>query len=197
MYKQASPPPSTFAHHAVQRAIVVGIAGSGKTTFAQHLAVAFGLCHAELDALYWDAQWMPAPTEVFRERVRFRLQSASRWVIDGNYSRTRDLTWPLANTILWLDYSLPRILWQLWWRTWQRIGMRQVLWNGNRETFHSQFLDRNSLFRYVIHNYRRKQVIYHSLFADPTYAHAQRLRFTRPATAALWLHEQSQESNKA
>src|SRR5579871_6058918 len=91
---------------AAHRIVVVGSTGSGKTTLARHLACRLHLAHVELDALHWDANWVPAPTPIFRERVDAAL-SGPAWAVDGNYSKVRDIVWPRADTVIWLDYPLP------------------------------------------------------------------------------------------
>ena len=47
------------------RIVVVGVTGLGKTTIARQLASLFYLPHIELDALYWEPNWTPAPVEEF------------------------------------------------------------------------------------------------------------------------------------
>ena len=73
-----------------QRISIVGTSGSGKTTLAQKIAKTCELPHVELDRLQWEPNWTAAPANVFQERVSQALQS-DRWVVDGNYSKVRDL----------------------------------------------------------------------------------------------------------
>jgi energy-coupling factor transporter ATP-binding protein EcfA2 len=91
------------------RVVVVGATGSGKSTFAQRLAVRLGAEYVEVDELFWDAHWTEAAPEVFRARVE-RATAGPRWVVAGNYGRVRDLLWPRADTIVWLDYAFPLVL---------------------------------------------------------------------------------------
>lgn len=109
-----------------QRIIVVGTSGSGKTTLALWLGRHLGIPHVELDALHWEPHWTEAPLEVFRERVVVAL-AGERWSVDGNYSDVRDLVWPHAETLVWLDYPLFIILWRLMRRTIGRILSHQEL----------------------------------------------------------------------
>src|SRR5687768_1581665 len=120
---------------------VTGTTGSGKTTMARNLALKLGVPHVELDALHWDPNWTEASNEVFRERTSTAL-SCDEWVVDGNYSAVRDIVWSRANLIVWLDYSLPVILAQLWRRSMRRLLSQEELWNGNRESFRTLFLSR-------------------------------------------------------
>ena len=121
----------------MQRLVVVGTSGSGKTTLARRLAAALAVPHIELDALHWEANWQEAPVEVFRERTRAAVAAAA-WAADGNYSVVRDIVWSRADTLVWLDYALPVILWRLLIRTARRVAWREELWNGNRETWAAQ-----------------------------------------------------------
>src|SRR5687767_12884147 len=87
----------------MQRVLVVGTSGSGKTTFARRLAAATDGVHVELDGLFWDAGWQEADIATFRERAMVAL-AAPRWVACGNYwSKLNDLTWARADTVIWLD----------------------------------------------------------------------------------------------
>ena len=74
----------------MQRVSVIGVTGSGKTTFAASLAARLRVPHVELDALHWEPNWTMAELDVFRRRVA-RQVSADGWVIDGNYAKVRDL----------------------------------------------------------------------------------------------------------
>lgn len=136
---------SPSASTRLQRIVVVGVAGSGKTTLARQLARQLGLPHVELDALHWEANWTQAPLPIFRERVAQAL-SGDSWVTDGNYSSVRDITWGRADTVVWLDYNLQTILTRLIWRTIRRSFTREELWNGNRESLVGSLLARDPGF---------------------------------------------------
>jgi DNA helicase HerA-like ATPase len=91
-----------------RRLIVIGTSGAGKTTLAKTLASLLGSPFVELDALHWDPNWTPAPPETFRARVA-AATAGERWVVDGGYSAVRDLLWPRADTLIWLDYPIRSI----------------------------------------------------------------------------------------
>ena len=77
-------------------------------------------------------------------------------MVDGNYRAVRDLIWPRADTVVWLDYSLPLILARLTRRTFGRGLRRTELWNGNREQLWWHFLPWDkSLYFWAVKTHRR------------------------------------------
>ena len=169
-----------------RRIAVIGTTGSGKTTLARALSQRLHIPHVELDSLYWEPDWGEATLPVFRERVREALQGAA-WVVDGNYSKVRDITFGLADTVVWLDYGLPVMLWRLLRRTLRRILWREELWQGNRETWRGAFWGRDSLFWWLLTTYRRRRREYSVLFSQSEYAHLVKVRLRSPGEAKLWL----------
>lgn len=169
-----------------RRIAVVGSTGSGKTTLAGLLADELNLKHIELDALHWEADWSAAPMARFRQRVTDAL-AADDWTIDGNYSKVRQIIWAQADTIVWLDYAFPLIMWRLFRRTMLRIVRRELLWGTNRESIRIHFFSRDSLFWWAIKTYRRRRREYSDLFGRPEYAHLIRIHLTSPRETNAWL----------
>ncbi len=112
-----------------KRVVVIGSTSSGKSTLAKRMAEQFTLNFIELDALHWEPNWHEAPDEVFRTRVD-EATRAEHWVVAGNYPRAREIVWPHAEAVIWLDYSFPRVFWQLTVRTFRRGVLQEELWNG-------------------------------------------------------------------
>ncbi len=168
------------------RIVVVGITGCGKTTTALRLASILSVPHVELDSLHWMPNWVMAERDVFRARVAQAL-SGPCWVTDGNYSKARDLIWGRATAIIWLDYPLPVIMWQLFRRTIRRVVTREVLWNGNRETLGGAFLSQDLLFLWALQTYPIYRQEYAYAFADPANAHRKLVRLRSRRETAAWL----------
>lgn len=140
--------------------------GGGKTTLASRLARLKGVPHIELDALNWEPGWQEAPLEVFRERVGGAVAS-EEWVVDGNYSKARDLIWPRAETVIWLDYPLRIVAWRTLARALRRIRSGEELWGtGNRETIRNIFFSRDSVLWWKIKSHHRRRKDYARLLAD-------------------------------
>ena len=173
----------------MRRVVVVGTSGSGKTTIARRLAALLGVRHIELDSLHWERGWVEAHPENLRRRVEVALGD-DRWVVDGNYSAVRDLIWPKADTLIWLDYSLPRVMWQITSRTAHRIITREELWSGNREGLGAAF-SRHSIIWWAFSTYRKNRRKYTGLASAPEWEHLTWIRHRSPGETTAWLAELS------
>jgi len=171
---------------ARRRINVVGTTGSGKTTFARALAERLELPCIELDALFWKPNWEQTPDEEFLPLVD-EATRGERWVLDGNYSRTRPITWPRAESVVWLDYSFPRVFTQLLRRTLSRALSGDELWPGCRETLRGSFVSRDSILLWCLQTYWRRRRNYPKLIAASEHAHLQFIRLRSPRRARKWL----------
>jgi adenylate kinase family enzyme len=175
----------------MRRVIVVGPAGSGKTTLAHALGSACDLPHTELDALWWNPGW----TEVGREEFRRRLApvvARDRWVVCGNFFSvgSRDLAWPRADTIVWIDLAKWRTIGRIVLRTIRRSRSGVELWpgTGNREHLRG-VLGRDALLRFAWRAYPKYRDRYSVIREDPQLAHLTVIRLGSPRTVRAWLEE--------
>jgi adenylate kinase family enzyme len=83
----------------MQRVLVLGGPGSGKTTFAARLGTVLGLPVVHLDAHFWQAGWRESPRPEWAARVA-ALAAGDRWVMDGHYAGTLALRARRADAIL-------------------------------------------------------------------------------------------------
>ena len=167
------------------RLVVIGVSGSGKTTLARQIAGTLDLPQVELDTLYWEANWQAASRPVFRGRVQ-EATAGDAWIIDGNYSQSRDIIWSRATHRAWLDYGLATAMGRVLWRTVCRLFSQQELWNGNRESIRGIF-GRDSIVWYAFASHRRHRKRYLALLAGEESKHLTVYRFNRPQEASNWL----------
>jgi adenylate kinase family enzyme len=90
----------------MERILVMGSSGSGKSTFARRLSGITGIPMVSLDALYWRPGWMASDAKEFEKRVT-EAAGRPRWIMDGNYtSHGGEMRRSIADGVIWFD--LPR-----------------------------------------------------------------------------------------
>jgi adenylate kinase family enzyme len=167
------------------RILVIGSSGSGKTTLGRRLAAALDLKQVELDAVNWQPGWhalhLNDPNE-FRRRAA-EATDCEHWVCDGNYSVLREVLWPRATHVVWLDYDRRVIMARVIRRSIVRAIDRRELWNGNFEDWRKRTHASHPI-RWSWDNWARVRARYEALLADPAYGHLQVRRLRRPREAA-------------
>lgn len=96
----------------MERVLVIGSGGSGKTTVAQRLADRLRLPLIHLDRHYWRAGWIPTPANEW-QRVVERMIAETRWVMDGNYGGTLDMRLAACDAVVFLDLPRHVCLWRI------------------------------------------------------------------------------------
>jgi adenylate kinase family enzyme len=124
----------------VQRVLVVGPCGAGKSTLSFELARLTGLPLHHMDRLNWGPGWVAASCEQLVARLE-PILAEPRWIIDGNYAGTLPLRLARADTVVLLDY--PRRIYLR--RVVQRIVLarwadRPDMADGCDERFSREFL---------------------------------------------------------
>ena len=89
----------------MQKVMVIGCPGSGKSTFSRALHEITGLPVFHLDMLFWNADRTTVEKEVFWDRLAEVIAKDS-WIIDGNYGSTLELRMQACDTVVFLDYPL-------------------------------------------------------------------------------------------
>jgi adenylate kinase family enzyme len=100
----------------MQRVLVIGISGAGKSTFARKLAARTGLPLIHLDTEFWKPGWKVTERAEWRAKVA-KLAERNVWIMDGNYGASLDLRLPRADAVAWFDYprrvAIPRVMWRI------------------------------------------------------------------------------------
>ena len=95
----------------MNRVLVLGSSGSGKSTVARRLGELLDVEVIHLDSHYWQPHWTDTPAEEWDRKLKDLLQK-ERWVMDGNYTRSLPLRMEVADTIVFLDYHRLVCLWR-------------------------------------------------------------------------------------
>jgi adenylate kinase family enzyme len=96
----------------MQRVLVVGSGGSGKSTLSKRLGSVLGLPVIHLDSLYWSPGWIEPDKVQWAETVRTVI-SQRAWILDGNYSGTLAERIEACDTVVFLDVSRFVCLWRV------------------------------------------------------------------------------------
>ena len=99
------------------RVLVIGMAGSGKSTFSRALSAKTGLPVIHLDVHYWKPGWVKPSDDEWRGKQR-GLLAGHTWIADGNDHQTLDLRLERAETVVFLDTP--------WWTCAGRAFMRGI-----------------------------------------------------------------------
>lgn len=178
----------------LRRVVIVGNSGAGKTTFAARLAALLEVPHVELDALHHGPGWNEQPDEVMRVSVAAAV-SGDGWVADGNYSVVRDLVWPRAQVLVWIDPPLPVVLGRLTRRTLGRWWRREQLWGyaGTTESLRTHFASRDSLYLWVLTTHRSRRRQYRAVMASNDYPDLRIVRLSSAQQTESWLASVARE----
>lgn len=88
----------------MNKVLILGCAGSGKSTFSKHLGEILKLPVIHLDSFYWKSGWVPS-TEAEWDQIIQELMCKDQYIMDGNYSRTLRIRMKDADTIFFFDFS--------------------------------------------------------------------------------------------
>lgn len=123
----------------MQRVMVIGISGAGKSTFSRALAERTGLPLVHLDREFWQPGWVISKRDVWWPKVT-ALAAQDAWVLDGNYGSSLHLRLPRADTVVWFDYPRLTCLWRAVRRSARSRGqVRADLAPGCPEKFDAEF----------------------------------------------------------
>jgi len=158
----------------MERILVIGCPGSGKTTLSRVLGEKLGLPVVHLDKIFWSpGNWEHLENDAFDKALLAELEN-NRWIIEGNFDRTLPMRLERCDTVIWLDYSRWVCLFGWFKRmicNWGKV--RPDMAPGCVERYDQEFAE-------FIWNFNRdKQSRYETLFADNPDKHLFRLKSRR------------------
>ncbi len=150
----------------MERILIIGSPGSGKTTLALVLGEKLELPVVHLDRLWWSAGWKNVSQQEFDSRLAMAL-NMDRWIIDGNYSRTMEMRLQRCDTIIYLDFGR----WECLWGTVQRVlggygKVRPDMAKGCPERFDWEFI------KYIWHFNENNRVLNYTWIGKTKHAKA-------------------------
>lgn len=161
----------------MQRVLLIGPGGAGKSTLASRVAERTGLPLIHLDALYWRPGWQATPEQDWRVQVT-QLTRAQTWIMDGNFGGTIELRLTACDTVILLDLHPLLCLW--------RVLGRRLRFNGRSKPDMSsgcpERLDLKFLWWILSYRWRRLPALLNKLRT------AEQERDTR----VLWLRSPAQ-----
>ena len=86
----------------MERILVIGSPGAGKSHFSRALSAATGLPLYHLDMLYWNERGESCTREELVSRL-LPILEGERWIIDGNFSATFPLRLSYATCVILID----------------------------------------------------------------------------------------------
>ena len=88
----------------MERIIIIGCGGAGKSTLARKLGEMLDLPVVHLDKLFWKPGWVEMEREEFDALIQAELKK-EKWIMDGNFNRTLPERIRYCDTIIYLDFS--------------------------------------------------------------------------------------------
>lgn len=89
----------------MERIMIIGCGGAGKSTLARALGEKTGLPVVHLDQIWWEpGNWQHLQREEFDRRLYAEMEKP-RWILDGNFNRTIEPRLEKCDMVIYLDMS--------------------------------------------------------------------------------------------
>jgi len=136
----------------MQRVMIIGSSGSGKSTIAKKLGEITKLPVIHIDKMYWKPGWELRPMEEVISMVNTAAQ-ADQWIFDGNNSSSFNYRISRADTLIFLDFPTYLCMYRVIWRLIKyKMGYpRTDMAEGCPERFDWEFIK----FLRWVYNYKR------------------------------------------
>lgn len=124
----------------MQRVLIIGPCGAGKSTLARELGQRLDLPVFHMDQLNWKPGWVESSKDDICDKLA-TITATDRWLIDGTYGGTLGQRLPRADTVVYLDFPISLCFRRLLRRIWTYRGrVRPDMTEGCPERFDLAFL---------------------------------------------------------
>src|SRR3984957_14216511 len=107
------------------RIVILGCAGSGKTTLAGQVGKRNGASVICLDSI-WQPHWTEKDVPAFRSLVK-KAHAGDEWISDGNFAlATFDIRLPRATVVIWLERPRLSCVWSAITRVFKRHEVHRM-----------------------------------------------------------------------
>ena len=163
----------------MERILIIGCGGAGKSTLARQLGKKLDLPVVHLDTLFWKPGWVQESREEFDRKLSVELEKP-RWILDGNFNRTMPQRMAKCDTIIYLDFPRLTCLMGVIKRIVTTYGkVRPDMGDGCSERFDLEFL------RWVWNYNKNNRERNYQLLSEA--AHAQKLVLKKRRAANQFL----------
>jgi hypothetical protein len=126
-------------------------------------------------------------SESYRAAIT-KLTYQPRWVLDGAPYYVEDLVYSIADTVIVLDYPKPVVMWRVVRRTLAVELLRRPI-GAHQPQGLAAWQDSEHPVRWAWNSHRDRHVEGLALMSRGDLAHAEIIRFRRPAAARRWLSQ--------
>ena len=89
----------------MERVLIIGCGGAGKSTMARKLGERTGIPVVHLDQIYWSpGNWQHLERAEFDALLAIELEKP-HWILDGNFDRTMEWRLEKCDTVIYLDFN--------------------------------------------------------------------------------------------
>lgn len=98
--------------HRLKRIYILGTIGSGKSTLARKLSSVLKIKKYDLDDIFWKEDYDHKRDENERNGLFHKVCMKKKWIIEWVYSRWIEKGIQRSDLVIFLDLSLPVLLWR-------------------------------------------------------------------------------------